>query len=122
MEEAPFIWIAHDVGPRAIAAKVRGVVQPRSRFIDIATLSIEGAAPAPTRCRRPPRYRADAHHVAAPHQPCGADLGLLVLAAFGPWLVPADPYQVSLLKRLAPVGSPGYPLGSDELGRDRLSR
>ena len=49
-------------------------------------------------------------------------LGLLVLAVFGPWLVPADPYQVSLLKRLAPIGSPRDLLGSDELGRDRLSR
>lgn len=41
VEEAPFIWIAHDVGPRAMAAKVKGVVQPRSWFIDIATMSIE---------------------------------------------------------------------------------
>ena len=41
VEEAPFIWIAHDVGPRAIAPKVKGVVQPRSWFIDIATMSIE---------------------------------------------------------------------------------
>ena len=49
-------------------------------------------------------------------------LGLLVLAVFGPWLVPVDPYQVSLLKRLAPIGSPRDLLGSDELGRDRLSR
>jgi peptide/nickel transport system substrate-binding protein len=41
VEEAPFIWIAHDVGPRAMSAKVKGVVQPRSWFIDIATMSIE---------------------------------------------------------------------------------
>ena len=41
VEEAPFVWIAHDVGPRAIAPKVKGVVQPRSGFIDIAILSIE---------------------------------------------------------------------------------
>ena len=41
VDEAPFIWIAHDVGPRAMAAKVKGVVQPRSWFIDIATMSIE---------------------------------------------------------------------------------
>ena len=49
-------------------------------------------------------------------------LGLLALALFGPWLAPADPYQVSMMKRLAPIGSEGYPLGSDELGRDMLSR
>ena len=40
VEEAPFIWIAHDVGPRAMSAKVKGVVQPRSWFIDIATMSM----------------------------------------------------------------------------------
>jgi len=41
VEEAPFVWIAHDVGPRAMNAKVKGVVQPRSWFIDIAPMSIE---------------------------------------------------------------------------------
>jgi ABC-type transport system substrate-binding protein len=41
VEEAPFVWIAHDVGPRAMSAKVKGVVQPRSWFIDIAPMSIE---------------------------------------------------------------------------------
>ncbi len=41
VEEAPFVWIAHDVGPRAMSAKVKGVVQPRSWFIDIATMRIE---------------------------------------------------------------------------------
>ena len=41
VEEAPFIWIAHDVGPRAMSKKVKGVVQPKSWFIDIAPMSIE---------------------------------------------------------------------------------
>lgn len=41
VEEAPFLWVAHDVGPRAISAKVKGVVQPRSWFIDIAPMSID---------------------------------------------------------------------------------
>ncbi|MBK8766787.1 MAG: ABC transporter substrate-binding protein [Burkholderiaceae bacterium] len=41
VEEAPFIWIAHDVGPRAMSPKVKSVVQPRSWFIDIATMSID---------------------------------------------------------------------------------
>ena len=49
-------------------------------------------------------------------------LALLGLALFGPWLTPADPYQSSMLKRLQPIGAEGYPLGSDELGRDLLSR
>jgi peptide/nickel transport system substrate-binding protein len=40
VDDAPFIWIAHDTGPRAISAKVHGVVQPKSWFIDIATMSM----------------------------------------------------------------------------------
>ena len=41
VEEAPFVWIAHDVGPRAISAKVKGVVQPRSWFIDLAPVTVD---------------------------------------------------------------------------------
>ncbi|HEY9318784.1 MULTISPECIES: ABC transporter substrate-binding protein [Achromobacter] len=41
VEEAPFVWIAHDVGPRAMSPKVKGVVQPKSWFIDIATMSMD---------------------------------------------------------------------------------
>ena len=41
VDEAPFVWVAHDTGPRAISAKVKGVVQPQSWFIDIATMSID---------------------------------------------------------------------------------
>lgn len=41
VEEAPFVWIAHDVGARAMSPRVTGVVQPRSWFIDIATMSMD---------------------------------------------------------------------------------
>ncbi len=49
---------------------------------------------------------------------------LLIIAAavFAPWLAPADPYKASMLRRLLPVGSPGYWLGTDELGRDMVTR
>ena len=47
---------------------------------------------------------------------------LLLLAALGPLLAPADPYAASMLKRLKPIGFDGHPLGTDELGRDMLSR
>ena len=54
---------------------------------------------------------------------CAAILLLLVLAAaFAPWVAPADPFKTSMLKRLLPVGSAGNWLGTDELGRDLLSR
>ncbi|PZU93804.1 MAG: ABC transporter substrate-binding protein [Chelatococcus sp.] len=41
VEEAPFVWVAHDVGPRAMSTKVKGVVQPKSWFIDLAPMSME---------------------------------------------------------------------------------
>jgi len=40
VEEAPFVWIAHDVGPRAVSSKIKRLVQPRSRFIELAPISI----------------------------------------------------------------------------------
>lgn len=47
---------------------------------------------------------------------------ILLAALFAPWVAPASPFQTSMLSRLQPIGSPGFPLGSDELGRDVLSR
>ena len=47
---------------------------------------------------------------------------LLLMAALGPWITPADPYAASMLKRLKPMGTPGFVLGTDELGRDLMSR
>lgn len=41
VEEAPFVWIAHDVGPRAMSTKVKGFVQPRSWFVDLAPVSMD---------------------------------------------------------------------------------
>lgn len=41
VDDAPFVWIAHDVGPRALSAKVKNVVQPKSWFIDIATMTMD---------------------------------------------------------------------------------
>jgi len=49
-------------------------------------------------------------------------LALLLLALLGPWLVATDPYASSVLRRLKPIGTPGHPLGTDELGRDMLAR
>ena len=50
-------------------------------------------------------------------------LMLLILSAiFAPWIGLANPYEGTMLKRLAPIGSEGYPLGADEQGRDMLSR
>ncbi|MCG8545920.1 MAG: ABC transporter permease [Alphaproteobacteria bacterium] len=54
---------------------------------------------------------------------CAFILVLIVLAAiFAPFIAPKDPDHASMLKRLAAIGTPGFPLGADELGRDMLSR
>lgn len=48
---------------------------------------------------------------------------LIVLAAiFAPYITPADPFKGSMIRRLRPIGTPNYLLGSDELGRDMLTR
>jgi peptide/nickel transport system permease protein len=48
---------------------------------------------------------------------------LIILAAvFAPLLAPFDPYQESIIRRLKPPGFRGHMLGTDELGRDVLSR
>ncbi|MFS8977700.1 ABC transporter permease [Cupriavidus necator] len=49
-------------------------------------------------------------------------LALVLMALFAPVLMPADPYASSILKRLKPIGTEHFPLGTDELGRDMLSR
>lgn len=49
-------------------------------------------------------------------------LAILLAAIFAPYLHLADPYQGSMVRRLRHIGTPGYPLGTDELGRDMLSR
>ena len=59
--------------------------------------------------------------------PVTLGFGLLLLLIFlailaAPLLAPHDPYQTSMLHRLKPAGTPGYPLGTDELGRDMLTR
>lgn len=53
---------------------------------------------------------------------CCALLFFVACAILAPWIAPHDPNAGSLLNRLAPPGTPGYPLGTDALGRDLLSR
>jgi peptide/nickel transport system permease protein len=54
---------------------------------------------------------------------CALILSAIVLSAvFAPYLGLADPYLGSMIRRLKPIGTPGYLLGTDELGRDMLAR
>ena len=43
---------------------------------------------------------------------------LIIVGIFAPYIAPADPFKGSMLRRLKPIGFPGYPLGGDELGID----
>lgn len=47
---------------------------------------------------------------------------IIVLMAFAPVLAPYDPIAQNVALRLQPMFSPGHLLGTDELGRDILSR
>lgn len=47
---------------------------------------------------------------------------IVAVAILAPWITPMDPYRGSMLKRLKSIGDATYILGSDELGRDMLSR
>ena len=48
-------------------------------------------------------------------------VAVLLLAAFGPWLAPQDPFQTSIRERLY-LPSLEHPFGTDPLGRDLVSR
>ncbi len=54
----------------------------------------------------------------------GVALTLTVVAAAlaAPWLAPGDPLRADFPSSLKPPGTPGHPLGTDQLGRDLLAR
>ena len=47
---------------------------------------------------------------------------LIFVAIFAPWIAPHDPFVQDLGNRLQPPGTPGHWLGTDDFGRDILSR
>jgi len=49
-------------------------------------------------------------------------LAIVLAAVFAPWIAPFDPYKESVIGRLKPFGWRNHILGTDELGRDLLSR
>jgi peptide/nickel transport system permease protein len=49
-------------------------------------------------------------------------IAIVLLAIFAPLVAPMDPYKSSMAHRLRPIGAPGHLLGTDEQGRDMLSR
>ncbi|MEZ5855166.1 MAG: ABC transporter permease [Hyphomicrobiaceae bacterium] len=49
-------------------------------------------------------------------------LTIILTAVFAHLLAPYDPAAASMIRRLKPIGTPGHILGTDETGRDMLSR
>jgi len=46
----------------------------------------------------------------------------VLVAVAAPWLTPHDPLRADFAASLKPPGTPGHPLGTDQLGRDLLAR
>ena len=40
VDDAAFLYVAHDVGPRAMSPKIKGFVQPKSWFVDFSTMTM----------------------------------------------------------------------------------
>ncbi|QOR70588.1 ABC transporter permease [Ruania alkalisoli] len=47
---------------------------------------------------------------------------LVIAAVLAPWIAPYDPLSQDIPNRLQPLGADGHLLGTDEFGRDTLSR
>jgi hypothetical protein len=41
VEEAPWIFVVHDLNPRALSPKVKGFVHPQSWFVDLTLPWVE---------------------------------------------------------------------------------
>ena len=41
VDEALFLWVVHDVAPRAMSPNVKGFVQPRNWFLDLTTVTVK---------------------------------------------------------------------------------
>ena len=85
---------------------------------DVVVVPAASGAPAPSRARLLRRFLANKLAVA------GSIVLVLVVtvAVLAPLLAPHDPDTQDLLLRLQRPGTDGHPLGTDQFGRDVLSR
>ncbi len=93
------------------------VTRPASQPLQAAAVAAaaQGRSPTMVALRR---LRRD-------HLAITAALFLLLvtlISLLAPMLAPRDPIATDLGQRLVPIGTSGYPLGADDLGRDILSR
>jgi peptide/nickel transport system permease protein len=98
-----------------VSSQSRGI---RMRIASVSGVSGEGSLkqdPVPV-ARRPRRRRSS--------QLAGGVsilLGFILLAILAPWIAPSDPVSTHLESALRPP-SPAHPFGTDQFGRDILSR
>jgi peptide/nickel transport system permease protein len=88
------------------------------RVSTLQTRTAEGAPGEPRRRASRDLIRGDPLSVAA----VALLIAVAVASLAAPLVAPADPYAVNNAVRLSPPGDHGFILGSDELGRDILSR
>lgn len=89
----------------------------------MADATIDLTQPAPVRSAG--FWRNVGGRLARDKTAMGAALVLLLIllaAIFAPLVAPMDPLEGRLVNRLKPIGTEGHLLGTDELGRDMLSR
>ncbi|KQS64109.1 ABC transporter permease [Rhizobium sp. Leaf371] len=91
----------------------------------MAVIAADTVAPVPVILKSPGFWRGVVRRLCRDPVALTA-LGVVVLlvliAIFAPYIAPYDPSKGSVIRRLKPIGTPGYLLGTDELGRDMLSR
>lgn len=97
--------------------------------MSVGTLAPPGVAESYVSARLPAHGRIWRKFLRNPATVAGGFILLLVtaVAVLGPTLAPHDPARQSLIRRFtpplwAPGGSASYPLGTDQVGRDVLSR
>ena len=104
------------------------IEQPMQTQIDVPEVAerpsaadqadIMAAAPLSARRRFVRRFKANKGAMVA----FGFIVFLLIIAVIGPWITTHDPNQQDLANTLADPFTGGHILGTDELGRDTLSR
>lgn len=90
------------------------------------TASLPSALLLPPRRRAPVRWR-QVRRLRGGLAGAAVVTLIVVAAALAPWLAPHNPYVGRVVDRLLPPvwmdgADPGYPLGTDQIGRDVLSR
>ena len=87
--------------------------------MDVRSIALTLKPKRETKLKRVTTYLARTPEVAVA---CAVLLLIFAAVILAPLVAPQDPNELHPEDRLLPVGTPGYPLGTDQVGRDILSR